>query len=169
MGSILIGHLLRPFGVNGEIKVSPLTSFPEERFVSGKKVTLKKKGRDDFSTSFLNVRGSKAEPIVLLEGIGNPEDAFSFKGYGIYLDEKDAPLPEGYYRFEDLKGLSVINEEGKVLGKVDDVYSFSSVPSVRCISNGGKTFYFPFLFDEFVIEVNLEGGYLKIKERPGLL
>ena len=69
MGKVLIGRLYHSFGVKGEAKVTPNTSFPEERFQPGKKVFLSKSGKEFIESSFEDVRGTLKEPIVKLAGI----------------------------------------------------------------------------------------------------
>ncbi len=169
MGKVLIGTLSRSFGVKGEAKVVPNTSFPEERFRPGKKVFLSKDGKQFLETSFEEVRGTLKEPIVKLKGISTPEEADKYKRYGLYLDEGDAPLPEGYYRLEDLKGLIVKNDLGYILGKIDDVLTYSKVPSIKAVREGGKPFYFPFLMDDFISKIDLEKKEMIIHEVPGML
>lgn len=169
MSRIEIATLGKPFGLRGEIRLFPNTSFPEERFVPDKPCYLHKEGKEDFPTKMLDVRGTYDSPIVLFEGITNPEDALLYKGWKLLLDEEEAPLPDGYYRYEDLKGLTVIDEKDNVLGFVKEVLVYSSVPSIRCGREGGKDFFFPFLFDEFVLEIDLENRKMKIKPMKGML
>lgn len=169
MGKVLIGRLYHSFGVKGEAKVTPNTSFPEERFQPGKKVFLSKSGKEFVESSFEDVRGTLKEPIVKLAGIDTPEEAEKLKGYGIYLEEEDAPLPEGYYRLEELKGLAVKNDEGKILGTVDDVFTYSKVPAVKVVREEGKPFYFPFLMGDFISKIDLDKKEIVIHEVAGML
>lgn len=169
MGKILIGRLYHSFGVKGEAKVTPNTSFPEERFQPGKKVFLSKSGKEFIESCFEDVRGTLKEPIVKLSGIDTPEEAEKFKGCGLYLEEEDAPLPEGYYRLEELKGLLVKNDDGKVLGTIDDIFTYSKVPAVKVVREGGKPFYFPFLIDDFISKIDIEKKEIVIHEVAGML
>ena len=148
MGKVLIGRLYHSFGVKGEAKVTPNTSFPEERFQPGKKVFLSKSGKEFIESSFEDVRGTLKEPIVKLAGIDTPEEA---------------------EKLEELKGLAVKNDEGKILGTVDDVFTYSKVPAVKVVREEGKPFYFPFLMGDFISKIDLDKKEIVIHEVAGML
>ncbi len=169
MDLVLIGNISRPFGVDGEVRLTSKTSFPEDRFVPGRKVVLRKEGKADLNTEIVSVRGTLEQPIVLFAALASPEEALSYKGFGVYLNKEDAPLPEGYYRFEDLKGLAVIDEQGNRLGSITDVLQYSRTPILKARKDDGKNFTFPFLFDEFILEIDIKGKKMKIRRVEGLL
>jgi len=60
--------------------------------------------------------------LIRFEGIDNPEKAAFLNGAEIIAPrENAAPLKEGEYYVEDLKGLEVIDREGKALGHIVSV------------------------------------------------
>ena len=62
--------------------------------------------------------------LLKLEGINNQEDAELLRNAFLEIDREDAiPLEEGKYFIVDLIGLEVYTDEGKLLGKVDDIYN----------------------------------------------
>ena len=57
--------------------------------------------------------------LIRFAGIDNPEKAAFLNGAEIIAPRESAtPLKEGEYYVEDLKGLEVINREGKTLGHI---------------------------------------------------
>ena len=70
------------------------------------------------------IRFQKNIAIIKLKGIDDINLIEKYKGSTIYIDESELPkLPEGKYYIKDLIGMDVITDEGKVLGKLDDVFN----------------------------------------------
>lgn len=168
---ITVGTLQKPFGLKGEIRAKSMTSFPELRFQKGRHFFLKNpKTKEEREVVLKSFRPSGDYFFVGFEGIETIEDALPFYGNEIEMNLADAPLPDGYYRLQDLVGMSVINiDNGEVIGKVKDVLTFSAISTVKAVTPTGKNFTFPFLFEKFVISLDIEKKEMKIKVMPGLL
>lgn len=117
-----IGQIVNTFGIKGEVKVTPFTD-DITRFDDLEKVYVKSK-KQSKQYKVENARYHKNMVLLKLEGINNPEDAEMLRNAFLEIDREDAiPLEEGTYFIADLIGLDVYTDEGKLLGKVDDIYN----------------------------------------------
>jgi 16S rRNA processing protein RimM len=102
--------------------------------------------------------------LIRFAGIDNPEKAALLKGAEIIAPrENAAPLKEGEYYVEDLKGLQVIDSEGRTLGHITAVTEGSggNLAEVKLLS--GVKRIAPFR-KEFFGDVNLEEGKIVLLE-----
>jgi 16S rRNA processing protein RimM len=119
---IVIGKIGAPQGVRGEVRIMPLTDFPE-RFKNLKVAHL------DDGTSLQVEAVRYHQQFVLLKFVGlNDRDAIEpLRNRLIKIDRKELmPLPEGHYHVFDVIGLTVYNEEEECLGKISDVLQTGS-------------------------------------------
>lgn len=169
MEKLLIGHIGKPFGLKGEIKVTPLTSFIKERYCKGRKVLIENpKTKESFEDEIISVRLSTKQTIIKLSSISNIGQAETLYGYEIYMDKNDAPMPKGSYRIADLLGCKVVDEDGTELGIVKDVLTYAPKSSLRVGREKSKDFFVPFV-DDYLIDVDIENKTIKIKVVPGML
>ena len=117
-----IGQIVNTHGIKGEIKVTPFTN-DITRFDDLKEVYVKSK-KESKLYKVEGVRYHKNMVLIKLEGINTPEQADLLRNAYLEVDREHAvPLEEGTYYIVDLIGLEVYTEEGKLLGKVDDIYN----------------------------------------------
>lgn len=113
---ILTGHLGKPFGLKGFVRlVAEDSSVPELKFPIH--ATLEFSFREPVSVKILRSTIQSGKIFLQLEGINSPEEASSLTGGKLYIDRSYFPKSknEEYYLFE-LKGLKAISEDGKELG-----------------------------------------------------
>lgn len=112
---IKIGKIVNTFGIKGELKVYPYIDYIDELskiYIDNKEYTLSK-SRNQKNVVIIKIKG--IDDINLVEGLKNKE---------IEIDRADLPkLKEGEYYIEDLIGLDVYTDEGKLLGKLDDIFN----------------------------------------------
>ncbi len=171
MEYVRVGQVLRPFGIKGAVRCYSLTDFPQERFLVGRKLSLlmEKTGlRQELTIAAFRPSG----PYFFLsfKEIATPEEAKAIAGGFLEMDKSEAPLPEGYYRLEDLKGCAVIDDvTGESLGVVIDVLAAAPVKNLVVVRPSGKRFYVPFLQGPFLTRIDLAHKELEIRNLPGLL
>ena len=120
-----VGQIVNTFGIKGEIKVTPFTN-DIRRFDDLKKVYVKTR-KESKLYNVENVRYHKNMVLLKLKGINTPEEAEMLRNAFLEIDREDAiPLEEGTYFIADLLGLEVYTDEGKLLGKVEDIYNTGS-------------------------------------------
>ena len=149
-----IGHIVNTFGIKGEVKVVPFTD-DINRFDDLEKVYVKTK-KESKLYKVENARYHKNMVLLKFEGINNPEDAESLKNSFLEVDREDAiPLEEGTYFIVDLIGLDVYTDDGKLLGKVEDIYNTGANDIYVVKDELGKQLLLPAISD-VIKEINLE-------------
>jgi len=168
MEYVTVAQLGKPFGLKGQLHAFSLTSFPELRFKKGMKYILQDlKGNETPVT--LASYSIKGDALVLgFKEITTPEEAASFYGQTLNLNKEDAPLPEGYVRYDEMLGFVGIDDEGKELGKLVDVLENAPTPSLKFLTPAKKVFYVPFV-DVFVGEISYEKKTIQIHVVEGML
>lgn len=153
------GQIANTHGVHGEVRVIPWADSPE--FLRGFS-TLYVDGKPFKVTSG---RVHKGSVIARLDGVDTVEAAMLLKGKTVQIRRTDAKLPEGSFFLADLIGLSVVDEEGNRLGTLKDILS----PSRQrvYVVEGEREIMIPAV-PEFILETNVEGGYLKVRLIEGM-
>ena len=151
-----------PFGLKGFVKLR-LFSRETGHFSRIKEVILARAGKEE-TRKVAEIVSKGNSLLVRFEGIDSPEAAGFLKGAEIIVDrEYAAPLKEGEYYIEDLKGLEVLNAEGKVLGHISDVIEGGGGDLAELKLLSGETRFVPFR-KEFFAEADLEGGKIVLLE-----
>jgi len=161
---LIIGRVLRPFGVRGELKVEILTDFPE-RFASLRQVFI---GDDAKSFPVERARLHSGTVLVKLAGIDTPEDAAQLREQLVYVAIADAvSLPENRVYLYQLIGLRVRTSDGQTLGEITDVLD-TRANDVYIVSDGTRELLLPAIPD-VVKEINLTRGEMIVKLIDGLV
>ena len=164
---VTIGRIAGTHGYKGTVKVAPLTDFPE-RFQSLRQVYLNHAG------VVRPVEVESAVPhnkmvLVTLRGVESKEDALTFRGALLMVEEKDVyPLPEGVYYHFQLVGLQVIDSQRGDLGKLAEVMETGANDVYLVQSPEYGEILIPAI-SEVIQSVDLEQGVMKVTLLPGLL
>lgn len=117
----MVGELVGGHGVRGEVKLRPLTEFPE-RIPRLKELRVRMPDGAQERYRVLGVRLHQAMYLVRLEGIETRDDADALRGAAVLIDADAAtPLPEGRYYVHQLLGLRVLTPDGEELGRISEV------------------------------------------------
>lgn len=162
---LIIGKILKPFGVRGELKVEILTAFPD-RFASLRQVSI-----GDDAKSFKVERAhlhSHTIALVKLAGIDTPAQAAQLRDQLMYVALADAvPLRENQvYLFQTI-GLTVKTTEGQPLGKVIDVLD-THANDVYIVHDGTREILLPAIPD-VIREINLARGEMIVQLIDGIV
>lgn len=137
MERLIIGEVLKPQGIRGELKIKTFTDTPEV-VKAFKTVYI-----DDTPYKILSFRvGNDGAAYIGLRGIPDRNAAELFRGKKLEGARADAPeLDEGRYYIVDILGLTCVTEDGEELGVVTDIRNLSS--DVYTIEKAGKSILFP--------------------------
>ena len=116
----IIGLVGAPFGVKGFVKVRSLSG-EIDHLLELKSVIVSK---DEKERELQIEESAPAFPAVLMRfaGIDSPEKAKTLTGAQLLAGrEQAAPLNEGEFYIEDLKGLAVVAETGETIGRLTDI------------------------------------------------
>lgn len=164
MNEVLVGTVIKPHGVKGELKVYPITDNPQ-RFKKLEKVSLEQKGVTR-TFNILQARAHQDEVYLILEGIETLEEAEKLRGAAVKIDRSDVPpLKEGWYYFE-LEGMQVF--EGEVfLGVLTQVIQ-TGANDVYLVKGDQREICVPAL-KSVVKKVDVPGRRMDVELPPGLL
>ncbi len=164
---VVIGLILKPHGIKGEVKVKPVTDFPE-RFLKLKRAFL------------VSVHGARKEisiekakvlrDIVLLKirGIDSISEAEKYRGDEIVIMPEDRfKLPPDYYYESDLIGMQVVLSHGEMIGTIVDVQSYPAQDLLIVKTGSGREILLPFV-KEIVPELLPEEGKVIVNNISGL-
>lgn len=155
------GQIVNTHGIKGEVKIVPWCDSPE--FLC------------DFDVLYLDGKPVKVEiarchknnVIAKLSGINDIDTAMALKNKIVSIDRSEVELPEGRHFIADLIGLEVQDaDSGAILGRIDDVLTLPS-NEVYVVKGGNKEYMIPAV-DEFILETNVEDGYVQVRLIEGM-
>ncbi len=116
---VIIGKIVAPHGVRGDIRILPLTEKPEQ-FLKLNYLLLD----NGQQLRIVNVRFHKKMILASAEEITSMNEAELLRGKNVSIFSEDLPpLEEGRFYVSDLLGLKVSLEDGKDLGRLKDIIS----------------------------------------------
>ena len=161
-----VGVITSTHGVRGEVKVFPTTD-DAKRFKTLKKVILD--GREPLELSIEQVKFFKNMVILKFKGYDNINDVETWRQRDLLITRDQAvELKEDEYFITDLIGLTVVNEEEAVLGRVKDVLETGANDVYVVELTGGKELLLPAIKD-CILNVDLEDGRMKVHVLDGLM
>jgi len=164
----MIGEVVKPHGIRGEIKVYLYSEQPEN-FKQYKKIVLQE--RTGSGTETYNVVKSREQgklAILRLEGVGTREAAEALQGSKIWLNKADFPtLDSDEYYWHQLNGLMVMTETGQELGRVTNFFS-TTAHDIMVVTGAGHEFMIP-LNGNIIRDIDVQGEIIIISPPPGLL
>lgn len=159
---IIIGRIVAPWRVKGEVIVEIETDFPlrfspgEQVFVDGKPLTI------------VDVSRHRDRLILKFSTIDCAEDAQRLRGKFIEIPQSQArTLPESQYYYFQLIGLEVRTTGGERLGEVKEILAGES-HDIYVVQGTKGEFLIPAI-EDVVKSVDLERGLIKIEPIAGLL
>lgn len=170
----IIGRVISPHGVRGEVRVYPLTDFPE-RFMETHQVYLCKDGVELRQVE--KARFHKNLILLKLQGCDTADDAEELRGAELKVSEEDlVKLPPGAYYVHQLRGLQVYTLQGTWVGTLveviktgaNDVYVVSPDGDLLMDPNSPEAILIPAL-KIIVKKIELGDGKMLIDPIPGLV
>ena len=155
---IIIGKIVAPHGVRGDIRILPLTEKPDlfldlEYLLleGGKKLTVK------------NARFQKRMILVTTKEITSMNEAELLRDKNIYIKAEDLPeLEDDEFYVADLVGIPVYDLESKQIGTFKDSLSTGSNDVYIIAVPGAKDILVPAL-KEYFKEINLAEKRIVVK------
>ncbi len=155
---IVIGKIVAPHGVRGDIRIMPLTDRPEQ-FLNLSYLLLE----DGRQLTVKAARFHKRMVLVSTKEITTMNDAELLRDKKILIRAEDLPpLEEGRFYVVDLIGLPVFDEEGTQLGTFKDSITTGSNDVYIVAVPGGKDLLIPAL-KIYVREINLQEKRIVVK------
>jgi len=157
-----LGLVGPPFGIRGFVKIKSFSG-ETDHFSLLDKVTLRSSEKEE-TREVAEIAFSGKTLLMRFAGIENPETAILLKGAEIIAArEYAAPLKEGEFYVEDLKGLEVVNSEGEVLGHIANIVEGGGGNLAEILLLSGGIRLVPFR-NEFFGDVDIQSGKIILNE-----
>lgn len=164
---IAIGRITKSVGLKGEMKVEILSDLPD-RFFGLDSVFVGSSEDDVTAHALAGVRKNQQSVIVKLGQIDTRTMADKACGKYLFIPDNQARRPsENAYFVHEVVGLTVVTEEGVVVGVVDDVIHLPA-GDIWIVKAGPKEILIPGV-KEFIRSVNLSERKVIIHAIEGLL
>jgi 16S rRNA processing protein RimM len=166
-----VGRLVAAQGLRGELRVLPLSDFPERFTVPGLR-WLRSRRDETRTVELLSGRPLPGKELFVLRfaGIDDRTAAESLVGHVLLVDARDRPaLAPGEFHLLDLVGLAVRLLPGDgVIGRVTDLIHAGNDLLEITLDGDQRTVLIPFV-EAIVPEVHPDQGWIGLTPPPGLL
>ena len=162
-----IGQIVNTFGIKGMVKVQPFTD-DIEQFENLKTIYIKNKSEQK-EYEIEEVKYHKNMILLKLKGINNIEEANILRQSYLLKDrEKEEPLKEGTYYIVDLLGLEVYDDNGNLLGTLEDIFNTGSNDIYVVKNELGKQILLPAI-SEVIKEIDIKNKKIIVHLIKGLI
>lgn len=166
-----VGRLVAAQGLQGELRVLPLSDFPERFTTPGARWVRSRQG----VIQPVELQAGRRLPgkelyVVRLAGVSTRTAAEALVGSELLASAAERPVLEpGEFHLLDLEGLQVrLLPQGSPIGTVRDLIHGGNDLLEVALSDGERRVLIPFV-EAIVPVVNLEEGWIGLTPPPGLL
>ncbi len=167
---LLIGEILRPHGVTGEVRMRVLTQYPE-RLSEIEHIYLSKdpEGKNAAKHHIQSVRMHQGYALLRLHGVGDRNAADLLRQLWVMIPLGEAvPLDDGEYYVYQLIGLDTRTEDGTLLGQITEVLE-TGANDVYVVEGTEYGEVLIPVTEETIREIDIDGGYVVVRLPDGLL
>ena len=165
---LVVGRVLRPHGIRGELRVQIVTGYPE-RLGQHADLYLASPAHPEAVRRY-PVEAMRSHREVLLLKLGGCDDrntADELRGMLVQVPIEEAvPLEEDEYYYFQIIGVQVETESGESLGRVVDVLE-TGAHDVYIVRGTRGEVLLPAV-DEVVLELDLESRRMVVRLLPGM-
>lgn len=168
--NLVIGEIVAPFGIHGEVKVRLETDFPE-RFHALKQVCVQLPSGALKLMEIAQVRMHglhKGQIVLRLEGVTTVEMAESLRGALLRIHPDEAvPLPPNEFYVHELVGCEVFTQKGTFLGRLREVLHYPA-HDIYVVAREKSELLLPAVRD-VVRKIDPRAKRIEVELLPGLL
>ncbi|HEX5114507.1 MAG TPA: ribosome maturation factor RimM [Pseudonocardiaceae bacterium] len=167
----MVGRIVKPHGIRGELVVNSSTDSAEHRFAEGSVLFVT--ARDGSIVRSLTVTAARPHTgrlLVFFEGVADRDSAEALRGVVLSANAVELPPiddPDEFYDHQ-LEGLAVLTVAGATVGTVREVVHGTGSDLLVVDREGGGEALIPFVH-QIVPEVDVPGGRIVLDPPPGLL
>jgi len=162
----IVGKVLKPQGLKGEIKAEIITSFPEH-FEHISDIYIEQNEFKKFTVE--ETRFSKNFVFLRFKEIQSRNDAESLRGEYLYIQDKDlVPLKSDEFYHHQLLGLNVYDEDDSFIGVVKDIETYPE-NDILVVTDENKNAHLIPVIKDIIKRVDLESQKVTIHVMEGLL
>ena len=164
---ILIGHVIRPHGLTGLLRIVSYAQ-SKETFLQAGSVFVNTGQNELCERKVISIGPHRSFYLLRLPGLNSIDQAEIFRGAGILI-RKDSLVKrdEDEFFWHELLGLDVYAITGQYLGVLKEIFPTGS-NDVYVVENQGKEFLIPAIH-QVVKEINIPQKRMVISPIRGLL
>lgn len=160
---VVVGQIGKPYGVQGWMKVHSFTE-PYTNLLDYEPWFIEQRGQWHELTG-IKVQEHGNAILLHIEGCDSPEDARRYTNAKIaVVRELFSALDDDEFYWNDLAGLTVINQDDVTLGTVD--YIFETGSNDVLVVKGEREHLVPFLYGEVILKVDLTQKVIRVQWDP---
>jgi 16S rRNA processing protein RimM len=164
---IEIGRVARAQGIRGEIRVDSWTDWPE-RFLAGGSIFIQPSAGEGAWHQVVRTRLQGRTVILKLAGVDDRDQADMLRGAVLKIKNSDRPpLHDGQYYIRDVIGLTVRTEDGRVIGKINDVLKMPA-QDLYVVTGSGREILIPAV-RQIIKKIDVEAGVMVVDPVEGLV
>ena len=166
-----VGRLTKAHGLKGALKLELYTDEPDLRFKPGSQVSLQVPTDSPWFGQQLTVKELRYynnHPVVFFDGVDDRTAAESLSRAILWVeyDPETRPSEEDAWFDHQLVGLDILRDDA-VIGQIQRLDHLPAQDLIVVATNGGDEVLLPFV-KQFVPEVNIEGGFIRVTPPGGL-
>ncbi|WP_290862042.1 ribosome maturation factor RimM [Hamadaea sp.] len=168
---LVVGKILRPHGIRGELVVEVRTDEPEDRFAVGSAFDAgPTEQKRDTRLTIESIRWHQGRPLIFFAEVPDRHVAEELRGLYLWVDSAGIAAPADPDEFHDhqLVGLDVVTVAGDKVGVVDRIDHAPASDMLVVRKEDRTTALVPFV-RAIVPTVDVAGGRVVIDPPGGLL
>lgn len=142
----LIGKIIKPQGIKGELKIYPYTK-NIEIFKNVKVVYL---GQTESKTKVVKITPRLGFVYLTIENLTDRTEAEKYRGIKVYTDESELETNSNLFFVDDLIDCYVYDENNNFIGSVVDVENYGATDIIIILGENKREYSLPFIKSIFV-------------------
>lgn len=165
---IVVGRIVKPHGIRGELCVESYAASPE-LFAAGAAVTLRSPAGQQRVITVAASRPHQGRVLVFAEGIADRNAAETLRGMEVLVPSSALPDPgQDEVYLHEIEGFAVVLEDGSRVGVLESFLDMPGQDMWLIRSDQGKEILLP-ATPETVPEIDMDARRIVIAPAPGLL
>jgi len=162
---LLVGRIVRPHGVRGEVLMRVITDYPEHLFG----VETLYLGDRHTPYRVRSVRSHNHGLLITFDVLGDRSDAEAMRATDVFIHITDAvPLEQGEYYLFELEGISVVSEDGQPVGRLTGFLETGANDVYIVTTTGGTELLLP-VIPSVILDVNIAERVMTVHLLDGLV
>ncbi len=153
-----LGKISGFFGVKGWVKIFSYTR-PRIGIADYKEFYL---GEAKTPIVFTEIKESSKHVVGHIKDIDDRDDAIRFQEQILYVKREDLPQLDNEYYWHQLIGLTVVNQQGDVLGKICEMMETGANDVIVIRNDNNEETLIPYVMSHFVLSVDLSAGEMVV-------
>ena len=151
----------------GRVKMNSFLIEPERVLRQADEIWLRRRETEKGPIKVLSWNVHPNGIFMEIDGVGNVEQAESLVGFHVLLPaECREALPEGEYYWEELIGMTMVTEDGEVLGTLTSIFPTGSNDVYVCTCEKGEMLV-PAI-DDVILRIDKAGSRMVIRLLEGM-